>query len=101
MDARRLERFLAALRGGTVGAGAWGEAVDRPRDLPYDDLGFAKVDAHRALRRGFPEVVYCPGKTAAQIVEIVRSMRRAHDLVLATRASAAVSPRGRKAVPRA
>jgi len=97
MDARRLERLLAALRGGTVSVG---EAMDRLRDLPYDDLGFAKVDAHRALRRGFPEVVYCPGKTAAQIVEIVRSMRRAHDLVLATRASRALSARVRKAFPR-
>src|SRR5438552_3877385 len=63
------------------------------RDLPYEDLGFAKVDSHRDLRRGFPEVVLCLGKTAPRIVEIVRHMSRNHNLVLATRASAPIAKR--------
>src|SRR5438309_2001395 len=63
------------------------------RDLPYEDLGFAKVDSHRDLRRGFPEVVLCLGKTPSRIVEIVRHMSRNHNLVLATRASAPIAKR--------
>src|SRR2546427_8047847 len=63
------------------------------RDLPYKDLGFAKVDSHRDLRRGFPEVVLCLGKTPSRIVEIVRHMSRNHNLVLATRASAPIAKR--------
>ena len=63
-------------------------ALDQLRHLPYEDLGFAKIDHHRALRQGFPEVVYARGKTPKQVAEIVRGMLRAsasHD-VLITRA---------------
>ena len=45
------------------------------RDLPYTDLGFAKLDNHRAMRRGFPEAVYCEGKSADQVRAIARSLR--------------------------
>ena len=47
------------------------EAAERLKTLPYEDLGFAKVDHHRALRRGFPEVVYGGGKTPEQVAAIV------------------------------
>src|SRR2546430_1299374 len=60
------------------------------RSLPYEDLGFAKVDSHRDLRRGFPEVILCLGKTPDRIVEIARRMSDSHRLVLATRAPRAV-----------
>jgi NCAIR mutase (PurE)-related protein len=56
-------------------------------DPGYEDLGFAKVDHRRALRKGFPEVIYCSGKTAIQVAEIARSLRQRNDRVLATRAS--------------
>jgi pyridinium-3,5-biscarboxylic acid mononucleotide synthase len=67
------------------------EAVARLRELPYRDLGFAKIDHHRALRGGAPEAVFCPGKTPAQVVEIVRRLADAHGNVLATRADPTVA----------
>src|SRR2546428_1002659 len=68
------------------------------RDLPYQDLGFAKLDSHRDLRRGYPEVILCLGKTPQRIVEIAQRMSESHDLVLATRASRSVYQRLRKAL---
>jgi hypothetical protein len=66
-------------------------ALSRLRRLPYDDLGFAKIDVHRALRGGAPEAVFCPGKTAEQIVAIVSRLAADHTNVLATRADASVA----------
>jgi len=63
------------------------EAVSRLRMLPFEDLGFAKVDHHRALRTGFPEVIYCERKTPGQIVEIADRICSFSPCVLATRAS--------------
>jgi pyridinium-3,5-biscarboxylic acid mononucleotide synthase len=82
-----VESLLRDLKAGTVSVG---EAMTALQDLPYEDLGFAKIDSHRDLRRGFPEVVLCLGKTPSRVVEIVRRMSRNHNLVLATRASASV-----------
>src|SRR4030095_15158006 len=61
-------------------------ALARLRDLPVEDLGFARVDLHRALRHGAPEAVFCQGKTAAQVVAILTALARSHDNILATRA---------------
>ncbi|NMB42405.1 MAG: nickel pincer cofactor biosynthesis protein LarB [Firmicutes bacterium] len=57
------------------------------RRLPYEDLGFAKVDHHRALRQGFPEVVFCRGKTAEQVVKIFQSMFKYNRNIMGTKAS--------------
>jgi len=86
MDERDIRNFLEAVRRGTVGID---EAVGRLRQLPYDDIGFAKIDHHRALRQGFPEVIYAKGKTARQVAEIARRMLRAKDThnILITRAN--------------
>ncbi len=66
------------------------EAVRRLRHLPYADLGFARVDHHRALRQGFPEAVYGPGKSPGQCASIVvELLRAAPGPVLLTRADAA------------
>jgi len=62
------------------------EASHQLRDLPYADLGFARVDSHRSLRHGYAEVVFSPGKSADQIVSIVQKLRETHDLVIASRA---------------
>jgi NCAIR mutase (PurE)-related protein len=62
------------------------EGMERLRHLPYEDLGFAQVDHHRGLRQGFPEVVFCQGKTVEQICQIVQRLRRTGSDVLATRA---------------
>jgi NCAIR mutase (PurE)-related protein len=60
-------------------------AVDRLRNLPYEDLGYAKIDHHRSLRQGFPEVVFARGKDPAQVEGIVARMLRNRHNVLVTR----------------
>ena len=82
MDRERLKKLLTEVRTGKVGVAA---ALERIRGLPLEDLGFAKVDLHRAVRRGFPEVVYGAGKSLEQIVKIVNSLRKAGQNVLVTR----------------
>ncbi len=63
------------------------QAMKKLATLPYENLGFAKVDHHRSLRIGIPEVIYCPGKTIFQIKKIIQSMNRAGHSVLATKLS--------------
>lgn len=63
------------------------EAYQVLRDLPYHDLGFAKIDNHRELRTGYPEVIFCAGKTADQIQQIIAVMVAEGNNVLATRAT--------------
>lgn len=63
------------------------EAENALRDLPYEDIGFAKLDHHRGLRSGFGEVIYCAGKTEAQVVEIFRRFWDKQSNVLGTRAA--------------
>ncbi|MGC8803541.1 MAG: nickel pincer cofactor biosynthesis protein LarB, partial [Bacteroidales bacterium] len=62
-------------------------AMESLKQLPYTDLGFAKVDHHRLLRRGYPEVIFCAGKTPAQVKGIIESMLPHGENILATRAS--------------
>jgi len=85
MDRSKVERVLSDLKRGRTTVR---QATDRLRSLPFEDLGFAKVDTHRAVRKGFPEAVYCPGKTDAQILRIVQRLAANSDVVLATRATA-------------
>src|SRR5437016_12815063 len=82
MDSVRLKRLLRNLQAGTVGLAA---AVERLRTLPYEDLGFASVDHHRSIRQGFPEVIFCEGKTRAQTVAIARGLLKKGGPLLATR----------------
>ena len=63
------------------------DAVGLLRDLPYQDLGFAKVDHHRAIRTGFPEVVFGEGKTPNQTATIAQAILQQSDVLLVTRAS--------------
>ncbi len=62
------------------------EAVESLRLLPYENIGFARVDHQRYLSRGFPEVIYCPGKTTEQVVAIFSRLAASGGTVLATRA---------------
>ena len=62
------------------------DAVEKLRHLPFEDLDFACLDHHRQIRCGFPEVIFCPGKTDEQIVEIFSSLAKTGNNVLATRA---------------
>jgi pyridinium-3,5-biscarboxylic acid mononucleotide synthase len=63
------------------------EGLEVLRHLPYEDLGFAQIDHHRGLRQGFPEVVFCQGKTVEQVCQIVQRIQATGGDVLATRAS--------------
>jgi pyridinium-3,5-biscarboxylic acid mononucleotide synthase len=65
------------------------EALDALKWEPYIDLGFARVDTHRQLRTGVPEVIFCSGKTPEQVVAIAERLQERHGYVLATRAGAA------------
>jgi hypothetical protein len=73
-----------------------GEALDRLRTLPYEDLGYAKIDHHRMLRQGFPEVVFARGKEPAQVEGIVQRMLRTRQNILVTRGDPALFERIRK-----
>jgi hypothetical protein len=61
------------------------QALDDLRTLPFEDLGFARVDHHRALRQGFPEVIWGEGKTAEQMIAIMKRMHAKKYPILATR----------------
>ncbi len=74
MDEHDVREFLVEVRSGKLGLEA---AVKRLRGLPYEDAGFAKIDHHRALRQGYPEVIFGRGKTPKQVTEIARRMLRA------------------------
>jgi NCAIR mutase (PurE)-related protein len=66
---------------------------------PFDDLGFAKVDLHRERRKGFPEVIFCEGKTTKQIIDIAAKIKRYNNMVLLTRVSAQVAQSLRRKYP--
>ncbi|MBM4298780.1 MAG: nickel pincer cofactor biosynthesis protein LarB [Deltaproteobacteria bacterium] len=82
MDTERLVRLLERVRSGKL---AVPTALAQLRHLPFEDLGFAKIDHHRALRQGFPEVVMGQGKQAKDIAAIVAAMRRHKVNILVTR----------------
>ena len=63
------------------------EALRKLKELPFEDLGHTKIDHHRALRTGYPEVIFCAGKTVEQITQIVSSMLTRKNNILATRAT--------------
>ncbi|HSW47168.1 MAG TPA: nickel pincer cofactor biosynthesis protein LarB [Phycisphaerae bacterium] len=84
MNEAALRQLLSAVRGGKIPID---QAVRRLQYLPFEDLGFAKVDHHREIRCGFPEVIYCEGKTTAQVLAIMQRRLAGGGNLLATRAS--------------
>jgi NCAIR mutase (PurE)-related protein len=93
-----LRQILEGVRSGAMEVET---ALEMLRDLPYEELGFAKLDHHRALRRGVPEVVFCQGKTAEQVVPIVEKLAARNRRVMATRASPEVFAAVKDAFPSA
>ena len=81
---QRLTDLLNNVRDGSL---AVEDALEKLRLLPYEDLGYARLDHHRALRQGFPEVVFAQGKTPDQVANIMARLAERNDRVLATRAS--------------
>ena len=84
MDRKKIEELLRAVAAGELSVD---DAVERLKHLPYADLGFARVDTHRALRAGFSEVIFCQGKTPAQAAAIAARIAETGAAVLATRAT--------------
>src|SRR3989454_11835638 len=76
MNQAELLKILESVKAGEL---APDKAIKRLKHLPFEDLGFAKVDHHRALRQGFAEVILGKGKTPQQVSEIVRAMVRKKD----------------------
>lgn len=98
MNREALLKFLKRVRAGQVTPDA---AVEHLRHLPYEDLGFARTDNHRALRQGFPEVIFCQGKTVAQVETIAARILERHGSLLATRATRQMFEAIKAAEPRA
>jgi NCAIR mutase (PurE)-related protein len=90
MDQDHLRALLEQVRSGAVDIDA---ALGRLKNLPFEDLGFAKVDHHRAIRHGMPEVVFGKGKTPDQVSAIVASLLASSRNVLVTRAEPATAAR--------
>jgi hypothetical protein len=84
VDEASLRALLEQVRSGELAVEG---AVDRLRELPFRDLGETVLDSHRELRRGHPEVIYCAGKTVAQVRAIVAAMLEGDGNILATRAT--------------
>ena len=98
MDRAQIESLLIEVHAGSTSVT---DALERLRNLPFEDLGFAKVDHHRALRTGMPEVIFSESKTTAQVAAIFSRMAKAGGNVLATRAARAVFEAVESVEPRA
>ena len=96
MIAEQLENLLADVAAGRLAPQA---ALARLRHLPFEDLPFARIDHHRALRQGHPEVVFCEGKTPDQVLAICERLEAASGSFLGTRANEAVAARLKNRFP--
>lgn len=84
MDIDDIKELLKAVKDGTVSVE---EGSKKLKDLPFKDLGFAKIDNHREIRVGYPEVIYCAGKTVEQVKAIIEFMLTKNNNILGTRAT--------------
>ena len=82
MDPQNIKKILQDLKSGKIDPGS---AYIKLKDLPFEDLGFANLDHHRAMRTGVPEVIFAPGKTSAQIVKLATSLKKTGIDVMITR----------------
>jgi NCAIR mutase (PurE)-related protein len=84
MNEEALKKLLDAVSQGKLGVE---EALSNLKDFEYKDLGFAKIDNHRSIRTGYPEVIFCQGKTPDQVAGIINYMNSHDHNILATRAN--------------
>ncbi len=96
MDSHKVRALLEMVRDGQIGLDS---AVHRLKKLPFEDLGYAKIDNHRCIRKGVSEVIYCESKTVEQIKGIVKIMSCTQQNILATRASREVFEGIQEVVP--
>ncbi len=93
-----LSKLLQQVRRGRLSIS---QAMERLRHLPFEDLGFAKIDHHRTLRQGFPEVIFAQGKAPEQVEAIVEKMMAKRHNILITRGNQEFYRRVRKVAPKA
>ncbi len=93
MDKDKIETILKDVKAGSMEIDT---ALKALRDLPFEDLGYAKIDHHRSLRTGYPEVIFCSGKSLDQVTGIIEKMSRHNSAILATRATREVFERVKK-----
>lgn len=84
MNVKEVEKLLNDVKEGITSVD---KAMDVLKNFPYTDLGFARIDHHRELRTGYPEIIYCAGKSVEQVKEIVRVMSERENNVIGTRAN--------------
>ncbi|HJX70303.1 MAG TPA: nickel pincer cofactor biosynthesis protein LarB [Bacteroidales bacterium] len=84
MNPEELRQLFTSVRNGEIGID---DAVKKLKDFSFTDLGHTKIDNHRELRTGYPEVIFCSGKTVEQVTDIIRQMLTRNNNVLATRAT--------------
>lgn len=84
MDREAIKKLLEDVKENRVSVDA---AAEMLKDLPFTDLGFAKIDNHRELRTGYPEIIYCAGKTKEQVITIIAEMLKKGNNILGTKAT--------------
>jgi hypothetical protein len=98
MNVKEVEKLLKEVSNGETSVE---NALEVLKNFPYTDLGFARIDHHRELRTGYPEIIYCAGKTVEQVREIVRVMSAKENNVIGTRATVEMYDAVKSIVPEA
>ncbi|HOW41068.1 MAG TPA: nickel pincer cofactor biosynthesis protein LarB [Bacteroidales bacterium] len=98
MNIKEVEKLLNEVKDGSASVE---EALEVLKNFPYTDLGFARIDHHREIRTGYPEIVYCSGKTVDQVREIFRVMSQRENNVVGTRASQEMFDAVKSVIPEA
>ncbi len=96
MNKKEIEKVLQQFKSGQIEIK---EVLEKLKHFSYDDLGFAKIDSQRQLRKGFPEVIFCQGKTLEQITEIAKRIKETRGKIVATRAVPDVYQEIKKIIP--
>jgi len=96
MEKKEIEEILKQFKSGQIEIK---EVLEKLKHFPYDDLGFAKIDSQRQLRKGFPEVIFCQGKTLEQITKITKRIKETGGKIVATRAAPEVYQEIKKIIP--
>lgn len=91
-----MEKLLKDFKTGKIGLS---EILEKIKILPYEDLEFAKIDTHRTVRKGYPETLFCKGKTIPQIIKIVEKMNEYGSNILATKANKKIFNSIKKIIP--
>ena len=96
MDKKVIRSLLEQVKLGQISPA---EVYAQLQDLPFKDLGYANLDTHRALRQGLPEVIYCPGKTADQIIGIAKVLKEKHSLIVGTKCNINIAELVKQTMP--